>query len=94
MYAVVDPAHIKDRTEYFYMTTYSTAHAELCPGTLLIAMQMERARSEGFRTIDMLRGDEDFKRTIWHMNLSPTYGFALQPASQSQQDQAAVGALA
>jgi CelD/BcsL family acetyltransferase involved in cellulose biosynthesis len=38
---------------------------------------MEQAAAEGVQTIDMLRGDEAYKR-IWHFEPVPTYGFALR----------------
>ena len=35
--------------------------AELCPGLLLVGEVLERARQEGARTVDFLRGDEPYK---------------------------------
>jgi CelD/BcsL family acetyltransferase involved in cellulose biosynthesis len=76
LYSLVDlPAH-QSRTQYFYLTAYSIAHAELRPGTLLLAFAIEHAASEGIRRIDMLRGDEAYKR-LWHLERVPTFGFAL-----------------
>jgi CelD/BcsL family acetyltransferase involved in cellulose biosynthesis len=77
LYSVVDPPSRTNRTLYLYLPAYSTAHADLRPGTLLIALAMEQAVSEGVDTIDMLRGDEAYKR-IWHFEPVPTYCFALR----------------
>jgi len=41
-------------------------HSDLRPGTVLIALATEHAAREGVRTIDMLRGDEGYKK-FWHM---------------------------
>lgn len=60
------------RTQYFYITAYSPDHADLRPGTLLIAHAVEHAANQGVRTIDMLRGDEGYKQ-IWHMEKTPTW---------------------
>jgi CelD/BcsL family acetyltransferase involved in cellulose biosynthesis len=79
LYSLIDPPSRPMRTQYFYLTAYSTGHAELRPGTLLLAFAIERAAEEGVRTIDMLRGDEAYKQ-IWHMERVPTYGFAISPA--------------
>jgi CelD/BcsL family acetyltransferase involved in cellulose biosynthesis len=68
------------RTEYVYITAYSTEHADLRPGTVLLAMMSEHAAQEGIGTVDMLRGDEDYKR-LWHMTPTATQGYRLfQPA--------------
>ena len=74
MYALIDPPGRTERTEYFYLPGYSIAHADLRPGTLLIALATEHAAGEGVRAIDMLRGDEEYKK-IWHMEQTPTLGF-------------------
>jgi CelD/BcsL family acetyltransferase involved in cellulose biosynthesis len=64
------------RAEYVYITAYSVDHADLRPGTILLALAMEEAVNEGIATIDMLRGDEDYKR-LWHLTPSPTSGYRL-----------------
>ncbi|WP_109486592.1 GNAT family N-acetyltransferase [Occallatibacter savannae] len=70
------------RTQYFYITAYSPDHAELRPGTLLIAYAVERAAGEGVATIDMLRGDEGYKQ-IWHMEKTPTWCVTRLASGQS-----------
>ena len=74
LYSLIDPvrAGADGRTQFFYITAYSPEHAELRPGTLLIAFAVERAANEGVATIDMLRGDEGYKQ-IWHMVKTPTF---------------------
>lgn len=67
-----DGGNRNERSQYFYITAYSPEHAELRPGTLLIAYGIERAAEEGVATIDMLRGDEEYKQ-IWHMEKEPTW---------------------
>jgi CelD/BcsL family acetyltransferase involved in cellulose biosynthesis len=76
LYALVDPPSRPHRTLYCYLTAYSTQHAELRPGTLLLAYAVERAAEEGINTIDNLRGNEPYKQ-IWHMNAFPTFGFIM-----------------
>jgi len=71
LYSLIDRER-KGRVQYFYITAYSPEHAELRPGTLLIAYAIEQAAKEGVETIDMLRGDERYKQ-IWHMEKVPTW---------------------
>ena len=74
LYSLIDEERESShtRTQYFYITAYSPGHAELRPGTLLIAYAVERAALEGVAIIDMLRGDEAYKQ-IWHMEKTPTW---------------------
>ena len=71
LYSLIDSERTQ-RTQYFYITAYSPEHADLRPGTLLIAYAVEQAARDGVATIDMLRGDEGYKQ-IWHMEKSPTW---------------------
>ncbi len=73
-YCLIDPPALCARTQYFYLPAYSIHHADLRPGTLLTAMAVEHAAREGVRTIDMLRGDEEYKK-LWHTERTPTFGF-------------------
>ncbi len=81
LYSLVDPAAgpaaRSERTQYFYITAFSAAHAELRPGTLLLAYAIEHAAEEGIATIDMLRGEEGYKQ-MWHLNRVPTEGIRLR----------------
>jgi CelD/BcsL family acetyltransferase involved in cellulose biosynthesis len=85
MYALADPAsrpgsqqpaEPHERAQYVYILAYSTEHAEIGPGTVLLGMAMEHAAQEGIGTIDMLRGDEGYKR-LWHMTPTATEGYRL-----------------
>lgn len=76
LYALIDPPTHPLRTEYLYLVGFSPAHAELKPGTLITAMASEYAASEGVRVIDMLRGDETYKK-FWHVEEVPTFGFSI-----------------
>ena len=80
LYALVDPPSRPSRTQYFYLTAYSVQHADIRPGTLLLALAIEHAANEGIETIDMLRGDEAYKQ-MWHLDRVPTYGLALRRQS-------------
>lgn len=88
LYSLLDPPRTSEpaqgtaRTQYFYLTAYSLRHAELRPGTLLLALAIEHAANEGVQTIDMLRGDEAYKQ-IWHLTKTPTIGFALRNSASS-----------
>ena len=85
-YSLVDPPWRPHRTEYIYLTAFSTAHGDFRPGTVLLGMEGERAAHEGVRTIDMLRGEEAYKQTIWHMERVPTVGFRLQNPARAGLD--------
>src|SRR5439155_12718303 len=73
LYALADPPGRPERTEYFYLTAYSTERADLRPGTVLLALAIEEAARDGIVRIDMLRGDEPYNR-IWHLEPAPTQG--------------------
>jgi CelD/BcsL family acetyltransferase involved in cellulose biosynthesis len=80
LYSLLDAPTRHVRTQYFYLTAYSIKNAELRPGTLLLAFAIEHAAQEGIQRIDMLRGDEAYKR-IWHLEPTPTFGFLLNRKS-------------
>ncbi len=77
LYALIDPPSREQRAEYFYLIGHSAAHAELKPGLLLTAMASEHAVGEGVMVLDMLRGEEAYKR-FWHVNPEPTFAFSLE----------------
>ena len=77
LYSLVDLPSRPVRTQYFYLTAYAIHHEDLRPGTLLLALAIDRAASEGVAIIDMLRGDEAYKQ-IWHMERTPTFGFRMR----------------
>lgn len=75
-YSLADPPGRAKRALYIYLIAYSPDHAELRPGTVLLGYTIERAAEEGIETIDMLRGEEEYKK-IWHAEPAPTYGVSL-----------------
>ncbi|MFL6306714.1 MAG: GNAT family N-acetyltransferase [Candidatus Sulfotelmatobacter sp.] len=83
-YSLIDLAERPGRTEYIYLTAHSLRHAALRPGTLLLALMMEQAAEEGVETIDMLRGDEAYKK-LWHVEAAPTFAFAMQHAGEERE---------
>lgn len=76
LYSLLDPPTRAERTLYFYMTAYSIRHAELRPGTVLMALATEYAAQEGAKMVDLLRGDESYKR-LWKPRRIPTFGFSM-----------------
>jgi CelD/BcsL family acetyltransferase involved in cellulose biosynthesis len=89
LYSLIDPPSRIGRTQYFYLTAYSTAHADLRPGTLLLAFAIDKAAEEGVQTIDMLRGEETYKKN-WHLERLPTFGFSMEAARNCEMDLAHV----
>ncbi len=77
LYSLTDGASRPNRTQYFYLMGFDLAHADLQPGRLLTAYAVEHAAGEGVQIIDMLRGDETYKR-FWHAERVATHGFALR----------------
>lgn len=75
-YSLTDPAARANGTLYIYLAAHSIEHASLRPGTLLLAAVTERAAEEGIQTIDLLRGQESYKK-LWHVESVPTFGFAV-----------------
>jgi CelD/BcsL family acetyltransferase involved in cellulose biosynthesis len=74
IYAVADPPGRAARSLYVYITSYSVEHAAVAPGTLLLALAVEHAAGEGIQIVDMLRGNESYKR-LWHMEQGATIGY-------------------
>ena len=81
LYSLIDPPDREVRTQYFYLTAYSTHHAELRPGTLLHALAIDHAARKGATYVDMLRGEEEYK-ALWHPVRVPTLGFELRADAQ------------
>ncbi len=80
MYALADPSEKESRAAYFYLPGFSLAHAELRPGTLLMAAAIEHAASEGILAIDLLRGNETYKQH-WRAETVPVFGCTLPYAA-------------
>lgn len=65
LYILIDPPSRSARTQYIYLPAFSPEHADLRPGSLMLALATDQAAREGFATIDFLRGDESYK-DLWH----------------------------
>ena len=77
MYSLIDPPSRPGRTQYLYLMGFDLTRDALHPGRLLTAYTIGNAANEGVSTIDMLRGEEPYKR-FWHVTPTPTLGFALR----------------
>ncbi len=77
MYSLIDPPSRPERTQYLYLMGFDLTRDALQPGRLLTAYTVEHAAKEGVHAIDMLRGDEPYKR-FWHVAPTPTVSFALR----------------
>ncbi len=77
LYSLSDPPGRAGQTQYYYLMGFAPEHARLRPGTLLAAFAAERAAAEGVATIDMLRGDETYKK-FWHVERVPTHGISFE----------------
>lgn len=82
-YCLVDPPSRAERSLYVYLPAFSPRHSALSPGTLLLASIVEQARSAGVKWVDLLRGEESYKR-LWHPGAMPTFGFEFEPARRRQ----------
>jgi CelD/BcsL family acetyltransferase involved in cellulose biosynthesis len=84
LYSLIDPPWRTRRTQYFYLTAFSSDHAELRPGTLLLAYAIDHAAKEGVKIIDMLRGEEPYKN-LWHMERTATFGVSLKAMTREME---------
>jgi CelD/BcsL family acetyltransferase involved in cellulose biosynthesis len=82
LYSLIDPPVRTNRKQYLYLTAYSPEHAEFRPGTLLLAFAIDHASREGVQVIDMLRGEEEYKRN-WHLTSYATRSWVWRPAESS-----------
>ncbi len=79
LYVLVDPlerARARERRIYSYLVGFDPEFGDLSPGTLLLSRAFDRCRAEGVGRMDLLRGDEGYKR-LWGASEEPTFGFAL-----------------
>ena len=72
LYALADPPERTTRTLYLYLIGFDTSFAALSPGTLLLHAVWQHAKTEGFATLDLLRGGESYKH-LWGAQPSPTF---------------------
>ncbi len=72
LYSLVDPPELRGRTQYLYLMGYAPEYIRLRPGTLLLAYAVEKAAQAGFAAVDMLRGEESYKK-FWRLEPVPTF---------------------
>ena len=77
LYSLLDSDAPKIKTQYLYLIGHSAKYAKLRPGTLLMALAIEQAAAAGINHVDLLRGDESYKR-FWNAQRTPTYAFTLR----------------
>ena len=65
LYTLIDPPSRTSRAHYIYLTAFSPEHADLRPGSVILALAIDHAARQGFTTIDFLRGNEAYK-DLWH----------------------------
>ena len=82
LYSVLDPPDRQPRTEYFYLMGFAPEHARLRPGVLLTALAVEHAAQGGIEIIDMLRGNETYRK-FWHVQQISTHGFTFAQRAQA-----------
>ncbi len=80
LYSFADPPERAGRTQYFYLMGFAPERSSLRPGTLLTAFATEQAAETGLATIDMLRGDESYKK-FWHVERVGTFGISFDRAA-------------
>lgn len=78
LYSLADPPGRPVRTQYFYLMGYAPEHARLRPGILLLAHAIEEAARAGFVRVDMLRGEETYKK-FWRLDPVPTFSCSFRP---------------
>ncbi len=76
LYGLADPPDRLQRSVYYYLNGFNPDFGPFSPGTLLLGFAAEQAAAKGAVWLDMLRGDEPYKR-LWKPEMQPTYGFAL-----------------
>jgi len=77
VYSLVDPDWRAGRVQYVYLPGYSPLHAALRPGTVLLALEIERAAREGIVTFDLLRGDEAYEK-LWGAVPAATWAISMR----------------
>ncbi len=82
LYGLADGPHRPERKVYYYLNGFDPDYGPFSPGTLLLGFAVERAVARGASWLDMLRGDEPYKR-LWGPEVEPTYGVVLPTAAAS-----------
>jgi CelD/BcsL family acetyltransferase involved in cellulose biosynthesis len=78
LYALIDPPERPARRVYLYISGFDPALDRLSPGTLLVGHALEQAVTEGFATLDFLRGQEPYKY-FWGAADAPGFRRILHP---------------
>ncbi|TCH98114.1 GNAT family N-acetyltransferase [Roseococcus sp. SYP-B2431] len=78
LYALLDPPQRRARRVYLYISGFDPALDRLSPGMLLVGHALEQAVSEGFATLDFLRGQEPYKY-FWGAADAPSFRRILHP---------------
>lgn len=78
LYALIDPPQRPARRVYLYISGFDPALDRLSPGMLLVGHALEQAVTEGFATLDFLRGQEAYKY-FWGAADSPAFRRMLCP---------------
>ncbi len=76
IYSLLEPEPRSPRTQYLYLSAFSTQYGDISPGSILLAEVVEHAAQQGVNSIDLLRGDERYKR-LWHAEPEPTWGLSM-----------------
>jgi CelD/BcsL family acetyltransferase involved in cellulose biosynthesis len=75
-YGLIDAGGRPQRSLYCYLTGFAPEFRDVSPGTLLLGYAVEQAAADGATVLDMLRGQEAYKR-FWRGQPQPTFGFAI-----------------
>ncbi len=80
LYCLLDPPERLRRTQYLYLMGHATRFESLKPGILLLGLAIEQAARDGFVMVDMLRGNESYKK-FWRVEAVPTHAVSFVPES-------------
>jgi CelD/BcsL family acetyltransferase involved in cellulose biosynthesis len=83
IYALVDPPQRPARRVYLYISGFDPALDRLSPGMLLVGRALEQAVTEGFATLDFLRGQEPYKY-FWGAADAPSFRRILHPPAEGR----------
>ncbi len=72
IYVLTDPPGRRNRSFYYYLSGFNPEFHSLSPGTLLLAGVVNEATAEGAMAVDLLRGQEAYKK-FWGAEPMPTY---------------------
>ena len=78
LYSLLDPPGRPKRTQYLYLMGHDGSFDRLKPGLLLLASAIEQAVHDGFARVDMLRGNESYKK-FWRVEPAATQAISFVP---------------